>query len=70
MSTRRSNRLLGHFEEAAQEEAAATACGRGRARPVSRRRGHAPARAPPVGRGRGAALATRAPPIPVGQVED
>ena len=60
MLTRRSNRLLPRFEEAAREEAAAAAHGRGRA----------PARLPPVGRGRGAALAARAPQIPMGQVEE
>ena len=70
MSTQRSNRLLGHFEEAAREEAAAAACGRGRGRLVSRGCGRAPVRAPPAGRGRGAALAARAPQIPVGQVEE
>ena len=60
MSTRRSNRLLARFEEAAREEAAAAARGRE----------CAPARALPTGRGRGVALAAQAPPIPVGQVEE
>ena len=70
MSTQRSNRPLARFEEAAREEAAAAARGRGRSRPAGRGCGRAPARAPPAGRGKGAALAARAPQIPVGQVEE